>query len=236
MWWGCVCTQSQTRRSPGCTSYTMELRVGAAQDGRNSSEEHKRHLLYLEAGNNTPTWNSAPRFPSAIVSPPVRRATEERGKGGRGGGGGTETDFFFFPSPRPDLGLHQKTRLLFSFRGSGGSPGRGLTDSSLYAALLCDSYHTGPESSARRLLISLLFRGMKIHTRPPPPAASDAYRHEFVTPRTSGGEMNIIKNGMRKKWGETIRANKRKGQLEKFTVAENGPRAAFLRRIKGKDS
>lgn len=103
MWWGCVCTQSQTRRSPGCTSYTMELRVGAAQDGRNSSEEHKRHLLYLEAGNNTPTWNSAPRFPSAIVSPPVRRATEERGKGGCGGGGGTETDFlfFFFPAPRP---------------------------------------------------------------------------------------------------------------------------------------
>lgn len=48
--------------------------------------------------------------------------------------------------------------------------------------------------------------------------------------------MNIIKNEMRKKWGETIRANKRKGQLEKFTVAKNGPRAAFLRRIKGKDS
>lgn len=46
-----------------------------------------------------------------------------------------------------------------------------------------------------------LIQGDENTPPPAPPAASDAYRHEFVTPRTSGGEMNIIKNEMRKKWG-----------------------------------
>lgn len=31
--------------------------ASGSRAGRSTSEEHKRHLLYLEAGNNTPTWN-----------------------------------------------------------------------------------------------------------------------------------------------------------------------------------
>lgn len=107
-------------------------------------------------------------FRRPLFPPPLRRATEERGKGSCGGGGGTETDFFFFfPAPRPRPASKNPPFVFvprlrrFSWES--------LTDSSLYAALLCDSYHTGPESSARRLLISLLFRGMKIHPPPPPP-------------------------------------------------------------------
>lgn len=94
--------------------------------GRDTSEEHKRHLLYLEAGNNIPTCNSTPRFPSAIVSPSARQTAEGRGEATEGGigedvwGGCAET--YFFSSPDPAC---IKNPLLFWLRGGGGgSPGR----------------------------------------------------------------------------------------------------------------
>lgn len=89
--------------------------------GRDTSEEHKRHLLYLEAGSNTPTWNSEPRFPSAIVSPLARRTAEERGEATEGESGRMlETHFLSSPDP-----ACIKNPLLFWLRGGGGgSPGR----------------------------------------------------------------------------------------------------------------
>lgn len=111
--------------------------VTPSRTGQNSSKEHKWHLLYLEMGNNAPTWNSTTKIPFPIVSASMRNVWElQRHKEtGRQGG---ERQF----AQRPCL---LQTRLCFLQKLLWFS-GESLTDSFLYASLLCDSYHTTESS------------------------------------------------------------------------------------------
>lgn len=192
-----------------------------------AQRNNKRHLLYLEAGNNTPTWNSAPPFPSAIVSP----AGGVGAKGVAGDGGAprqTFFSFFFFAQPSA---LHQKKKnppFVFVPRLRRFS-WESLTDSSLCAALLCDSYHTGPRILGAAPPHLPLIQGDENTHSPPSPPSPPACRPpthtdaSFATPRTSGGETNIIKkwNAEKKRGGERQSWRTRgEGRLEKFTVAK----------------
>lgn len=112
----------------------MGLQVRAAQD----VQQFKAwHLLYSETGNYPPARYSAPRssLPLFLVSV-VNDWEEQRDKeNGRAmGKREREREFAHRPwLPPTCLCFHQKQPWL---------SWESLTDSSLYASLLCDSYHT----------------------------------------------------------------------------------------------
>lgn len=119
MWWGCVlflCAQSQTRRSPGCTS-----RHNGTASGTDATVQRNTNDICCtwKRGNNTPTWNPAPRLPPAIVSPAGGvREWELRGRRGGGVGGYRDRLFFFLVLllPRAQTSARIKKKPAFCFR------------------------------------------------------------------------------------------------------------------------
>lgn len=119
--------------------------------GQNSWKEHEWHLLYLEMANNSPAWNSTTRFPSPLFQPAWRTPRELQRHKETGSQRG-ERQFAQRPClPQTCLCFLQKPLWL---------SGESLTDSSLYASLLCDSYHT-TESSVLRCSSPFYSEGWK---------------------------------------------------------------------------
>lgn len=143
--------------------------------GRNSSKEHKWHLLYLEMGNNAPTWNSTTWFPPPLFQPAWW--TSETCRGTKRPAARAVRDSL----PRDPACF--KPAFVF-FRSSSGSPGR------VWRTALCMPVYyvipitqQNPQCSAAHL--PFIQRDENIYS----PIAD---RHAFLTPCTSGGEMNII--------------------------------------------
>lgn len=164
-----------SRRAADWVRVRLNGPVTLSRTGQNSSKEHKRHLLYLEMGNNAPTWNSTTRFPSPLFQPAWWRSEDCRDT--KRAGARAVRDSL----PRDPACF--KPAFVF-FRSCSGSPGR------VWRTALCMPVYyvipitqQNPQCSAAHL--PFIQREENIYSL-------IADRHAFFTPCTSGGEMNII--------------------------------------------
>lgn len=146
--------QQQTRHKPGCMFDTMGLQVRAAQDA----------TVQRNTNDICCTWKRGIILPLGIPRRDPRRhcfsssRDTKRTAMPRQRGSGVFRPWTPSASKKtPCLCFLQRRRRRLSWES--------LTDSSLYASLLCDSYHT-TESSALASSSPFLFRGMKIHIPP----------------------------------------------------------------------
>lgn len=153
--------QQQTRHKPGCMFDTMGLQVRAAQDA----------TVQRNTNDICCTWKRGIILPLGIPHRDLRRhcfstvRRTRREEPGHKEDGGTEAARQQSFLPMDPVCFKKKTFLCFLQRLQRRLSWESLTDSSLYASLLCDSYHT-TESSALASSSPFLFRGMKIHIPP----------------------------------------------------------------------
>lgn len=208
--------QQQTRHKPGCMFDTMGLQVRAAQDAtvqRNTNDiccTWKRGII-LPLG----IPHSDPCRHCFSSSRDTKRTAMPRQRGSR----------VFLPM---DPVCFKKNLPLFSSEAAAAAATAALLGEFDGQLSVCQSimwFLSHNRILGARLLISLLIQRDENTYSP------IAYRHEFVTPRTSGGEMNIIKNEIHKK-EKTIRPNGRKGHL-KIYRGQSQKMAGALRSVAG---
>lgn len=199
---------------PGCMADTMRLQVRPARDA--TVQGNKNDICCTRKQGIILLLGIPRRSPARHCFSSARRLTEKSAETKRTGERGKETVF----AHRPNC---LKPAFVF-IRSSPGSLLGGF-DGQLSVCQSIMWFLSHNRNLGALLLISFLFRGMKIHISP------TAYRHEFATPCTSGGEMKIIKMKYTKR--KTIRLN---GVKVHLVANKPGPRAAYFSQIKGKDS